>query len=697
MHQKHKSLTVLTAILFMAAASTANAQGGYWKQLNGPTGGFSQDMVAGPDGTIYLVTQNELFKRSPASAGWLRIGMLPFKLDGMIPQPLFAADDRLFLMNDIAGAGLEFTTDEGKSWTTISAPVHGMATMQGTLYGINDDEILRSSDSGTSWKTVLRDSTFSFANITAGAAGKLFATGNGIYTNVQGDTAWQLHQIPNVSEWDFILAVDSNICIAIPRDGYGNELYRTSNGGLEWDSVGNFGYYAPIAKDSSGTLWAVMGSGSPVMMSYDSGATWINTHSSSVEAKLRTSNFCVSPTNEVYLRTLQHIYHYSRSTQQWFLWEDSLFCSNIYSIFLFSEDSLLAVCNQGYYRTGNGGQSWTKDSMDHNVEFSGSLMIRGPINLLRDRDGYLYSGQLRYDPKAAEWKNIVDVLDSIPILRFCNPIVLGLDSSGFVFGYDNNKPEILLRSSDHGITWDSISSSGWGQMAVDRQGRIIAPSGNSILRSSDHGETWTTLASGYSVGAMVVAQNGTILAEDEGADGLGYYYMIESTDDGATWQVNRQFEPWSFALDDSNKLYTAGMVWSAHTALPTMGIMISTDTGKTSQIISQSIDTAFDFVAVSPNHQLYAGSAADGIFRYIPAASSVEKTAVSSPENFTIIPNPATNEIQVTSTERNFSILDPLGRTYEVRQSGNTLDVSALPSGVYFVSDGHSRMKFVKE
>ncbi len=67
------------------------------------------------------------------------------------------------------------------------------------------------------------------------------------------------------------------------------------------------------------------------------------------------------------------------------------------------------------------------------------------------------------------------------------------------------------------------------------------------------------------------------------------------------------------------------------------------------------------------------------------------------PSNFAIYPNPATNEIQVTSSEGNISILDPLGRSYEVKQTSNTLDVSALPSGVYFISDGVSRAKFVKK
>ena len=689
-----KISSILLCILF---ASVLHAQGGYWQQLHGPTGGFSEAMAAGTDGTIFLATHAEdLWKRTPGSPGWIKSGQLPFELSGTPAQPLLAADGKLFLTDDVYGAAM--SSDDGKSWTMTKIPLWGMTVMNGTLYGITSDAILRSTDSGTSWKTVLQDSAFWFANITAETGGKIYADGftaasqGVIYTNVQGDSVWQKVITPSVNEWDFILAVGGNICIAVPKDGYGRKLFRTTNGGLEWDTVHNLGWYQTITKDSSGSLWAC--SGSPIMVSTDSGASWTN---SNFPSEINGSCFCVSSTNDIYSRTTgQHIYHYSRNTRQWSLWEDSLFCSNIYSIVPFSDDSILVACNQGYYRTGDGGQSWVKDFMDSTVYFSGSLMIRGPINLLRDPDGYLYSGQFRYDPKAAEWKNIVDVIDSIPFLRFCNPIVLAVDSSGYVFGYDNNNWEVLLRSSDHGLTWDSVYSGGWGQMAVDHQGRIIAPSGNSILRSSDHGETWTTLASGYSINAITVTQNGTILAEDEGLDGLGYYYLIESTDDGASWQVARQFEPWSFALDGSNKLYAAGQVWSAHSAIPTMGVMISTDTGKTGQLISLSIDTAFEFVAVSPNHTLYAGTAADGIFRYVPAASSVE-TPVTSPENFTIFPNPTTDKIQITSSEGNISILDPLGRSYEVKQTGNTLDVSSLPSGVYFLSDGRSRAKFVKE
>jgi hypothetical protein len=62
-----------------------------------------------------------------------------------------------------------------------------------------------------------------------------------------------------------------------------------------------------------------------------------------------------------------------------------------------------------------------------------------------------------------------------------------------------------------------------------------------------------------------------------------------------------------------------------------------------------------------------------------------------------IIPDPATGSITVKGSAGPFTIFDPLGRSYQMPGMANTLDISSLPSGVYFVSDGLSRAKFVKE
>lgn len=79
-------------------------------------------------------------------------------------------------------------------------------------------------------------------------------------------------------------------------------------------------------------------------------------------------------------------------------------------------------------------------------------------------------------------------------------------------------------------------------------------------------------------------------------------------------------------------------------------------------------------------------------------------SGVASAQNptttFSIFPNPAADKVTIFTTSNHhahFTISDPLGRSYVLPQNGNVLDISSLPSGVYFISDGINGAKFVKE
>ncbi len=77
------------------------------------------------------------------------------------------------------------------------------------------------------------------------------------------------------------------------------------------------------------------------------------------------------------------------------------------------------------------------------------------------------------------------------------------------------------------------------------------------------------------------------------------------------------------------------------------------------------------------------------------ATAGVAEQKPSSPL-LRIFPNPASNSITV-ELAGTVTIYDPLGRVYKVPIHGNTLDISSLPAGVYYLSDGSGRAKFVKE
>ncbi len=82
---------------------------------------------------------------------------------------------------------------------------------------------------------------------------------------------------------------------------------------------------------------------------------------------------------------------------------------------------------------------------------------------------------------------------------------------------------------------------------------------------------------------------------------------------------------------------------------------------------------------------------------YLEPDPSIVRAQFPSNDSFSVYPDPCTNILNVGNFGLEITILDPLGRNYEVKQTGNTLDISSLPSGVYFVSDGQNRAKFVKE
>ena len=145
-------------------------------------------------------------------------------------------------------------------------------------------------------------------------------------------------------------------------------------------------------------------------------------------------------------------------------------------------------------------------------------------------------------------------------------------------------------------------------------------------------------------------------------------------------------------------------------------VAISTDRGKTwaadsiasplrlsrnpfYRINSISIGTNGRIVAAIDigGDSLGTGGGGSSVLAYLEPISSSVNTEAKSKEIFSLFPNPATNEIQITAANGAISILDPLGRSYEVKRNGNTIDVSALPPGVYFINDGHTRAKFVKE
>ena len=144
-----------------------------------------------------------------------------------------------------------------------------------------------------------------------------------------------------------------------------------------------------------------------------------------------------------------------------------------------------------------------------------------------------------------------------------------------------------------------------------------------------------------------------------GQDSVGC--ILISSDHGTTWKID------TIALDNGKPYY-----W-----VKSVGI---TGSGR---IIASIVDDS--------------NTAGSNSLAYLEHVSADVRPNDSEKQNIPFYPDPAMNTIVLESPLQNVSILDPLGRIYSVPRNGNTLDVSSLPGGVYFLSDGVNRAKFVKE
>ncbi len=178
-----------------------------------------------------------------------------------------------------------------------------------------------------------------------------------------------------------------------------------------------------------------------------------------------------------------------------------------------------------------------------------------------------------------------------------------------------------------------------------------------VVRSTDLGLNWEELPvprthHGMDEDILTALDQQTIVVA--GFDSLGE--ILISRDRGTTWELD------TVPLDDGHSYFRINAI----------GV-----TGSGGIIASVTLDT---------NSFTYNSD----VLAYLEPVPSSVTPNVPSQANFTLYPNPAINLINIASPAGAISIADPLGRSYAVPRNGNMLDISSLPLGVYFISDGHS-------
>jgi photosystem II stability/assembly factor-like uncharacterized protein len=300
---------------------------------------------------------------------------------------------------------------------------------------------------------------------------------------------------------------------------------------------------------------------------------------------------------------------------------------------------------------------------------------------------------------------------------------------------NNFRPTSTLVSSDLGNTWGSITIS---QPITDSQTTGITFLSDSIglaswsafypdttcgfLRTMDGGLAWTLELTPFAC-EQALGIPGTPICFATSIQGIKVW---RSDDYGETWKKIADFGPLLDSQGIQISPYGTGYIKGDLSRLyiqTDSGMYVSFDSGVTwkndggpSYITNFSNDEFYSAKGVTIAGMTYSDGGIDvddGLWEEDTGViSGVAESATANSNNaLSVFPNPATSSITVESANGPVSILDPLGRSYTTPQppppiesragpwkgGGVSIDISMLPSGVYFISVGYSRAKFVKQ
>ncbi len=235
---------------------------------------------------------------------------------------------------------------------------------------------------------------------------------------------------------------------------------------------------------------------------------------------------------------------------------------------------------------------------------------------------------------------------------------------------------------------------------------------NGIIQTIDGGLTWSVVDTVASGNPLTIPGTPICFEADP-----GMVYIRRSDDYGKTWRVLKYFGDSSdctgIIRGDTTRLYIQ-MNNSMYVSTD-QGITWFNDGGPGSDGNAGFLaDEFYSGNGVTIAGRIYGDFVLTdgGLWEEDwPQAGVAESGAANTSNALSIFPNPATNSITIESANGPVSILDPLGRSYTTPQppppiesragpwkgGGVSIDISTLPLGVYFVSDGYSRSKFVKE
>lgn len=678
---------LLLCILFMVFQSL-QAQ---WLKTNGPPGGEFHDIEEAPNGTLYAAPLSGGLYKSSDGIHWQYVSLnLP-----QVPE---------ISIKDIA------VHRDGDVFIIVFLP---------------ENQLMRSSDEGNSWQVVDNGIVHPLYSITTDTAGNLYAAGPGndlaVYFSQDAGNNWTYTELAlqeSVSEYQPLIILSTSGGLII---GSNEELYRTNDSGVTWDSISpGEGSIKALAISSDSILY--LSKGSIIYLSGDFGNTWTFVHFPDISTIF---SLAVNSTNTVVAGAAQGML--CISADGGINWEvvQALDYNSFFNVLRYTSQDVLYSGTYGISRSYDDGHTWiySSDGLAASTIFDLKTNSQGDIFAISSNYPGIKDSLYRSTDGGTTWT----ALSKWPYYRN-NGVYIHSNDDIYITADQLSDTGLLFRSTDNGDSWEELlkgaSPFGAYYAAVDPEGSIYVTTYRGVIKSTDDGETWSFiiseplchlhvitirdqslmfLSSAYycdtslyrstdggltfhALQAPVPVNYKTIIFNNKGHMFLASGSLIyRSADEGESWE--------SFTVSDS---YISHLVIDSNNVIyasSSNGVSISFDDGESWTLINQGLElTQVYDLALDESGMLYASVFNSGLWKteVIINAQNIQvgETAM------TIYPNPATDQVTIVNNWQHMqkkpllTIHDLSGRIiskHTLPTPVTQLHITHLKPGIYFL------------
>lgn len=680
---KNKLLFTLIGVLFIT-----NLKSQDWVSINSD---FS-DMVFLNDNIGFAVGSNGLFQKttdggvtwSNQSTGYTNSLTSIFPIDA---DHIYAVGiDSLII----------YSENGGSSWTKQSGNIHTslydvffVNPMVGFVCGAYNT-LLKTIDGGLNWTPLNITITSNFKSIYflncdtgfVGSSGKIFKT-------IDGGNSWNVQFLgtnPNAIINDFLF-INSQVGYLAADFG----VMKTIDGGSNWTLLNTTTLNAKKIYFPESSVGYICGS--KIYKSIDGGDTWNQMSLDSTET-IYAMGFPSSTPFYAVGSTGSSFYSSDNGNSWHFITKNVK--GDFNDIFQLNENSLFVVGTYGsgdgtFSKSLDGGATWYSKVFDKQL-FS-VYFIDMNIGYIGGEEGAIY----KTVDGGLTWSYFQYTNVGIPPI---NNIYFKDSNHGFLTGTFGH----LARTNDGGSSWIPIITNTNKNLNeiyfTSNNIGFVAGDGGLLLKTVDGGLNWLPVTLNSSLSCISIHFSDLTHGFITGGANL------RTTDGGLTWTNVANFFPLytvpsSVYMIDQNIGYIT--TWGT---LPTKGRIYKTIDGGitwTEQLFIGSYFKKLSFY----NNTGYAVGSGNLIFKNNNGGGQIGINNFTNISQIKIYPNPATSTIHVecpmNGVQIEVSIFTVSGielAKYQLTDSIQSLNISNLPSGLYFVrtDDGVNRSigKFVK-